>query len=119
LTPRSSPRKPEPRHPSERRAAWWYRLRGYRILETNCWLSGAELDIVARRGRTLVFCEVKSKSGDGFGHPLEMVDAFKLRQLGRAADAWLARHPESRGLEVRFDLVAVHAGKLEHVPNAF
>jgi putative endonuclease len=66
-----------------------------------------------------VFCEVKSKSGVEFGHPLEMVDGSKLRQLECAADAWLARHPETRGLEVRFDLVAIHAGKLEHVPNAF
>jgi putative endonuclease len=107
------------RHPSERRAAWWYRLHGYRILDTNCWVAGAELDIVARRGRTLVFCEVKSKSGDGFGDPLEMVDRFKLSQLRRAADGWLARHPEARGLEIRFDLVADRSGRLEHVPNAF
>ncbi len=74
---------------------------------------------MARRGRTLVFCEVKSKSGTAFGDPLEMVDAVKVRRLRRVADAWLARHPETRGLEVRFDLVAERAGKLQHVPNAF
>jgi putative endonuclease len=117
--PRPSPPRRKPRHPSERRAAWWYRLRGYRILATNCWLDGAELDIVARRGRVLVFCEVKSKSGTTFGDPLEMVDAFKVEQLRRAADGWVARHPQARGLEVRFDLVADRAGRLEHVPNAF
>ena len=72
-----------------------------------------------RRGRTLVFCEVKSKSGTRFGDPLEMVDEVKVRRLQRVADAWLARHPESRGLEVRFDLVAERAGRLQHVPNAF
>jgi putative endonuclease len=94
-------------------------VRGYRILDTNCWLAGAEIDIVARRGRVLVFCEVKSKSGTTFGDPLEMVDALKVRQLERAADVWLARHPESRGLAVRFDIVADRNGRLEHVPDAF
>ena len=82
-------------------------------------MAGAELDIVARRGRVLVFCEVKSKSGTRFGDPLEMVDAVKVHRLQRAADGWLARHPEARGLEVRFDLVAERAGRLEHIANAF
>ena len=82
-------------------------------------MAGAELDIVARRGRRLVFCEVKSKSGGGFGDPLEMVDAVKVGRLRRAADGWLARHPEARDLEIRFDLIADRAGRLEHVPNAF
>ena len=101
------------------RAARWFRWRGYRVLDHNRWLGGAELDLVVRRGRALAFVEVKSKSGDGFGDPLEMVDGFKVRQLRRAAEGWLARHPEARALEVRFDLVADRAGKLEHVPNAF
>ena len=119
MRPTPSPSRRRPRHPSERRAAWWYRLHGYRILETNCWLEGAEIDLIVRRGRTLVFCEVKSKSGTRFGDPLEMVDEVKVRRLQRVADAWLARHPESRGLAVRFDLVAERAGRLQHVPNAF
>jgi putative endonuclease len=65
-----------------------------------------------------VFCEVKSKSGTTFGDPLEMVDETKVRRLHAAADAWLAGHPELRGLEVRFDLIAERAGRLQHVPNA-
>jgi putative endonuclease len=67
----------------------------------------------------LVFCEVKSKSGPLFGDPLEMVDAVKVRHLERAVDVWLARHPEARGLHVRFDIVAERGGRLQHVPNAF
>jgi putative endonuclease len=108
-----------PRNAAERRAAWWYRLRGYRILDTNVWLGGGELDIVARRGRWIVFCEVKSKTGDGFGDPLEMVGATKAGRVRRAAEAWLMRHPESRGLAIRFDLIADRAGRIEHVPDAF
>ena len=114
-----APTSPQPRDPSERRAARWYRLRGYRILDTNCWLAGAEIDVVARRGRVVVFCEVKSKSGDGFGDPLEMVDARKVARVRRAATAWLARHPELDGLDVRFDVIAERAGRIEHLADAF
>ena len=89
------------------------------MLDTNCWLAGAEIDVVARRGRTLVFCEVKSKSGAGFGDPLEMVDARKARRVRRAAAAWIARHPEAAGLEVRFDVIAERTGRIQHLPDAF
>ena len=54
---------------AERRALRHYRLRGYRILGVNVWSAGYELDLIVRRGRRLVFCEVKSKSGRGFGRP--------------------------------------------------
>jgi putative endonuclease len=104
---------------AERRAVWWYRLRGYRILATNAWAGGHELDIVVRRGRRLVFCEVKEKLGDGFGDPLEMVDAEKQRRLQFAAQAWLAHHPEAAGLSISFDVIAVRGGRLERVFEAF
>jgi putative endonuclease len=100
----------------ERRALWYYRLRGYRVLATNAWAGGYELDLVVRRGRRLVFCEVKGKTGDGFGDPLEMVDAEKLRRLSRAAEAWLARNPSCLELDCRFEVVAVRPGGLERVP---
>jgi len=97
----------------------WYRLRGYRILGVNEWAAGNELDVVARRGSQLVFCEVKGKSGVRFGDPLEMVDAEKQRRLRRAATAWLAGRPELDGCSVRFDVVAERAGRLERVADAF
>ena len=98
---------------------WWYRVRGYRILATNAWVAGYELDIVVRRGRRLIFCEVKEKLGAGFGDPLEMVDDEKQRRLRLAAEAWLARHPETAGLQVSFDVIAVRGGQLERVAQAF
>ncbi len=104
-----------PRNPEERRAARHYRLRGYRILGQNVWAGGFELDLIARRGRRLVFCEVKGKSGDGYGDPLEMVDEEKLRRLYRAAEAWLARNPAAADLDCRFEVVAVRPGQLERV----
>ena len=99
----------------ERRAARHYRLRGYRILGRNVWAGGYELDLIVRRGRRVVFCEVKGKSGSGYGDPLEMVNAEKLRRLHLAAESWLLRRPELRGLDLRFEVVAVRAGRLARV----
>jgi putative endonuclease len=104
---------------AELRAVWWYRLHGYRILATNAWVAGYELDIVVRRGRRLVFCDVKEKRGKRFGDPLEMVDEEKQRRLRLAAESWLARHPEARGLRVSFEVMAVRGGRLERVAEAF
>jgi putative endonuclease len=114
-----SAKKSSPRHPSERRAAWWYRLRAYRVLAANCWVGGYELDLVVRRGRTLAFVEVKSKAGPRFGDPLEMVTPVKIARLRRAAGAWLAANPSLASLELRFDVAAERAGRLEVVQDAF
>jgi len=104
---------------AERRARRYYRLRGYRILDMNAWAGGNELDLVVRRGRTVVFCEVKQKSGRRYGDPAEMVTAEKQRRLRRAASAWLAAHPHLRGLTVRFDVVAVSPVGLRRISGAF
>jgi putative endonuclease len=104
---------------TERRAAWLYRLLGYRILDTNVWIGGYELDLVARRGRSLVFVEVKAKSGRRWGDPLEMVDAEKQRRLRRTAEAFIAAHPELEGLRMSFEVVAERDGKLHRVRDAF
>ncbi len=99
----------------ERRAARHYRLRGYRIIGANVWAGGYELDLIVRRGRRLVFCEVKGKTGARYGDPLEMVDEEKLRRLQRAAESWLMRNPDCHELDCRFEVVAVRRGQLERV----
>ena len=104
---------------AERRARRFYRLRGYRVLGENVWAGGNELDLIVRRGRSLVFCEVKAKLGEGYGEPAEMVGAEKQRRLRRAAEAWLAAHPELRGLETSFDVVAVTPHDVVRVAGAF
>lgn len=103
---------------AERRARRHYRLRGYRILGSNIRLAGVEVDLLCRRRGVAVFCEVKEKTQDCFGDPLEMVDERKQARLRRAAEAWLAQAPEP-DLAVRFDVVAVRQGKLERLENAF
>ena len=104
---------------AERRAARHYRLRGYRILATNAWAGPYELDVVARRGRRLVFCEVKSRTDAGHGAAHEMVSLEKQRRVRRAAEAWLQQHPGLRTLDVRFDVVSVDSGALTRIADAF
>jgi putative endonuclease len=104
---------------AERRVARWYRLRGWRVLGTNVWAAGYELDLVVRRGRALRFVEVKEKRGARFGDPLEMVGREKQRRIRRAAEAWLAAHPEAAELLPAYDVIAVRDGRLERVERAF
>lgn len=104
---------------AERRAARWYRLRGWRIFGANVWAGRNEIDLVARRGRNLRFVEVKEKRGPHYGDPAEMVTPEKQRRVRRAAETWLAAHPELRGLDVSFDVIAVWEGRLQRIADAF
>jgi putative endonuclease len=70
---------------------------------------------VLRRGRRLVFCEVKAKGGARYGDPLEMVGPEKLRRLQQAGETWLAAHPDCVRLAVRFEVVGLREGRLRRV----
>jgi putative endonuclease len=118
---RSSRTRP-PRPPSrrlgpdaERRVRLHYRLRGYRILDANAWAGRYELDLVVRRGRRLVFCEVKARSDAGYGDPWEAVGPEKARRIEQAAEVWLARRRELAVLDVHFEVVAVRGRQIERV----
>ena len=99
----------------ERTAARHYRLRGYRILGTNVRAGGHELDLVVRRGRRLVFVEVKERSREGYGGPVGAVDGEKRRRVRKAAASWLQAHPETAELEIGFEVAAITDGRLERI----
>lgn len=102
---------------AERRVRRHYRLRGWIVLGANARAGGNELDIVVRRGRKLLFVEVKARRGTGFGDPWEAVGPEKARRVRRAAEAWLARRPDLHELEVGFEAVAVRPdGRIERTP---
>jgi putative endonuclease len=101
---------------AERRVRRHFLLRGYRILAANAWAGGNELDLVVRRGRRLVFCEVKAKAGERYGDPWDMVDEEKIRRVRRAAETWLAKRPDLDGLEVAFEAVAVRGRRIVRAP---
>jgi putative endonuclease len=101
---------------AERRVRLHYRLRGYRVIAANVRAGRNELDVVIRRGRRLVFCEVKMRSWSRFGDPWEAVGREKERRLRRAAEVFLARNPALGELEVAFEVAAVRGRRIERVP---
>ena len=102
--------RPDPRRvlgdAGEDLVARWYADAGYRVLDRNWRCRDGELDIVARDRDALVFCEVKTRRGTGFGHPVEAVTAVKQRRLHTLAQRWLAAHDE-HAPDLRFDVVGV------------
>jgi putative endonuclease len=98
---------------------------GYRVLARNVRVGRGELDIVARRGRTLVFVEVKARRGYRCGTPEEAVTPWKQRQVARLAELWLVSRPglQRAVTEIRFDVVAVDFSVsppgVWHLPAAF
>jgi putative endonuclease len=102
----------------EARAAAWYEARGYSIEARNWRCREGEIDLVARRGRDLVFVEVKTRSTDRFGLPAEAVTPAKQRRLRALASRYLA-DTGTRAGTLRFDVVAILAGRLEVIEAAF
>ncbi|MBB3085796.1 YraN family protein [Geodermatophilus sabuli] len=90
----------------ERIAAAFLTDKGLRVLDRNWRCRDGELDIVAREGDALVFCEVKTRREVGFGHPVEAVGPVKQRRLRTLAQRWLAAHDE-HARDLRFDVVGV------------
>jgi putative endonuclease len=101
---------------AERRVRLHYRLRGYRVLDSNVRVGGNELDVVVRRGNRLVFCEVKMRSGPGYGDPLEAVGHEKEQRVRRVAESFLARNPRLASLDVSLEAAAVRGWRVERVP---
>lgn len=89
----------------ERRAAWFYRIRGFRIVGQNVRFRRGEIDLIARRGSLLVFIEVKTRQSRSAGEGYEAVDRRKQTRLVQLASEYLARHPH-RGT-VRYDVVSL------------
>ena len=89
-------------------AAAWYTGQGYQVLDRNWRCRDGELDLVVSRARCVVFCEVKTRSGTGFGLPAEAVTGEKQRRLRRLATRWLGEHKPAAGFaDVRFDVACV------------
>jgi putative endonuclease len=89
----------------ERRAAWFYRLRGWTVVARNARFRGGEIDLIVRRGGMLAFVEVKTRQSLAAGAGYEAVDGRKQRQLVILAARWLARHPHPG--EIRYDVLSL------------
>ena len=89
----------------EARAARFLAARGYRVVDRNVRVGGVEIDLVATRGRLVVFVEVKTRRSRAAGAPEEAVDFRKRERLARGALAWLAANGRP-GLRARLDVIA-------------
>jgi len=104
----------------ERRAVWSYRLRGYRILGRNVRLRSGEIDLVAKRGRTIAIVEVKTLQSLTAGEGFAAVDRRKRERLIRLGSEYARQRT---GIQLRYDVLSLFwNGRkfvVSHYPDAF
>ena len=106
----------------ERIAEAFLKKKGYKIVERNYRCVLGELDLIVLDRRVLVFVEVKTRTGNGFGTPFEAVELRKQQKMIQAAQYFIAQ----KGLQQRdsrFDVVGIswpgREPMVEHIENAF
>ncbi len=106
----------------EEEAARFLEARGFRIEARNVRTRFGEIDLIARDVRTVIFVEVKTRSSDESGMPLEAIPGRKAARLRRLAEAWAADHDVPDSIDLRIDCIGVvfkDAGAIiEHVEDA-
>ena len=108
----------------ERLACRYLLSQGLTILDRNWRCSRGEIDIVALDGRSLVVCEVKTRTTEAFGAPFEAVTWTKRRRLRRLAGLWRDGHPDAApGAALRIDVISIlrppeGRARLEHLRGA-
>ena len=100
-------------------AAAWYEARGYEVVTRNWRCREGEIDLIVRSAGTYVFCEVKTRTTDAFGAPVEAVTRTKQMRVRRLAARWLEEEAPVRPREIRFDVASVLGGTIEVVEGAF
>lgn len=109
---------------AEEAAALHLERNGWIVKERNWSCRTGELDLIAIKDGTILFVEVRSRSGSGFGLPAESVDARKIRKVRQTAEVYLHRFGLSDRV-IRFDVIAVMLGRnleirsLEQIEEAF
>lgn len=96
-------------------------LHDYSILQRNYRSGKLEVDIIAKKGNTIIFIEVKTRVTATIGEPYLAVTKSKQKQIIKAANAYLVQ--TNCWLDAQFDIISIvhnsHRTKLEHIPNAF
>jgi putative endonuclease len=102
---------------AETLACWYLRLKGWRILARRARVRGGEVDIVARRGRTLAFIEVKARASEEAS--VFALDEWRLRRVVAAAERLSPRYMRN-GDEVRIDALFIVPGRWpRHLANVW
>jgi len=95
---------------------------GYEILDENWTFAKAEVDLIAYKDQTIIFTEVKTRTGTGFGQPEDFVDSRKQKLLAQAADEYI--YIMNHQGDARFDIIAIlftpqNTYTLKHIEDAF
>jgi putative endonuclease len=102
---------------AETLACWWLRLHGWRILARRARVPGGEVDIIARRRRTLAFVEVKARATQDAA--AMSLDAWRLRRVVTAAERLAPRYLKA-GDDLRIDAIFIVPGRFpSHMPNVW
>ncbi|MGA7149076.1 MAG: YraN family protein [Microbacterium sp.] len=105
----------------ELRAARYLEENGYEVLARNWRCRAGEIDLVVASSDHIVVVEVKTRRGEGFGHPFEAIDARKRARLWRLAAAWTAENRDAvQGRRLRIDAIGLtgpdpRTARLEHL----
>ncbi len=106
----------------ERIAEQYLKRKGYKLVERNYRCAAGEVDLIVLDRRVIVFVEVKTRTGHGFGTPLEAVQPRKQRKMMRAAQFFLSQK-KLHQRDARFDVVGIswpgQEPMVEHIENAF
>ena len=102
----------------EIKAAEFLKEKGFKIIETNYKTHIGEIDIIAMDKDTIVFIEVKTRSGDGYGAPSEAVTQKKQEKYYMVASEYLQRKGNLCALS-RFDVIEIENGQINHIIDAF
>ena len=103
----------------EQEAKQYLESLGYEILETNFYAKGGEIDLIAREGEYLVFIEVKYRSTEKNGNPLEAVTLQKQNKILRTANYYMYKNQIPEYTPCRFDVVAILGKEIVLIKDAF
>ena len=103
----------------EQLAAEYLKAKGMTILEMNYRNRGGEIDIIVKDGEYICFVEVKYRTTNRWGSPLEAVNYRKQQQIRKVALYYLMRHGLNEWTPCRFDVVAFEGDEITHIENAF
>ena len=107
----------------EIKAVEYLQSKGYHILDRNLRIRGGEIDIIARRGRDIVFVEVKTRSSAVYGFPEESVGRKKRQHIQRAINEYVRRMRVDQHFALRFDIISLlsrqegHDFEIRHIEN--
>ena len=104
---------------AEQQAADYLTQHGYKLVARNFRATGGEIDLVVSYKKQLIFVEVKQRASQTFGGPLAAVTKTKQQRIARAATQFIKTHPQITYNEIRFDIICILPGEIEHIKNAF